>query len=491
MKFSDKTIIYIGSHIAGSMFPLLTSMIMVRYLSQHEYGTYREIMLFTVVLPTWIALGLPQSLSYFIPRASSLKEKKQLALQLFFCLTVLGAVASIVIYAFQDQLVRALSNPSLAPLVWICSLYLLLIVPNKCAQATLLSLGRINFASAMDVATNVGNVLFVVVPLFLGHGLRTVLLSMLIFYALKFVVVLLILMSLEGGLPKLLDRAILKAQMIYSLPLWLSIFVAGVRSSVDKFLIVFLYRTEEFAVYSRGAFELPLVGIVPFALSNVLGPRYAESYKRGNIADLLALWRQAARKVAQLFFPLFVFCFIFAEPIITLLFTSQYTGGVEIFRIYLCLLPLRIVSYKTILIAAGETKPILTATTISFLASVFLGIALERTLGFIGPALGYVFGEISGLGHMLWHSKRVLQVSWTDFIPFRELAQPLWGATLVGIMVFPLHFVALEHTGLVVAYAAVYFAGYIAFMKIFRFFSEEDWALICRFATLKVLRDLR
>jgi O-antigen/teichoic acid export membrane protein len=343
----------------------------------------------------------------------------------------------------------------------------------------------------MDVATNVGNVLFVVVPLFLGHGLRTVLLSMLIFYALKFVVVLLILMSLEGGLPKLLDRAILKAQMIYSLPLWLSIFVAGVRSSVDKFLIVFLYRTEEFAVYSRGAFELPLVGIVPFALSNVLGPRYAESYKRGNIAELLALWRQAARKVAQLFFPLFVFCFIFAEPIITLLFTSQYTGGVEIFRIYLCLLPLRIVSYKTILIAAGETKPILTATTISFLASVFLGIALERTLGFIGPALGYVFGEISGLGHMLWHSKRVLQVSWTDFIPFRELAQPLWGATLVGIMVFPLHFVALEHTGLVVAYAAVYFAGYIAFMKIFRFFSEEDWALICRFATLKVLRDLR
>jgi O-antigen/teichoic acid export membrane protein len=491
MRFSDKTIIYIGSHIAGSMLPLLASIVMVRYLSQHEYGTFREIMLFTVLLPTWIALGLPQSLSYFIPRASSLKEKKQLALQIFFCLTALGAMASILVYSLQDQVIRAFANPSLVPLLWICSLYLLFIVPNKCAQATLLSLGRINFASALDVTTNVGNFLFVVVPLFLGYGLRAVLLSMLIFYALKFLVVSFVLIRLEGGLPKLLDRAMLKAQVSYSLPLWLSIFVAGVRSSVDKFLIVFLYRTEEFAVYSRGAFELPLVGIVPFALSNVLAPRYAESYKRGDVANVLALWRQAARKVAQLFFPLFVFCFIFAEPIITLLFTSQYTGGVEIFRIYLCLLPLRIVSYKTILIAAGETKPILTATTISFVASVVLGIALERMLGFNGPALGYVFGEISGLGHMLWHSKRVLQVSWTDFIPFRELAQPLWGATLVGIMVFPLHFVALEHAGLVVAYAGVYFAVYIAFMRIFRFFTEEDWALICRCATLKVLRDLR
>ena len=491
VSFKDKSIIYIGSHIAGSMFPLLTSMVMVRYLSQHEYGTYREIMLFTVLLPSWIALGLPQSLSYFIPRASSQKEKKQLALQIFLCLTVLGAMASIVIYALQDQVIRAFSNPSLIPLVWICSLYLLFIVPNKCAQATLLSLGRINFASALDVATNVGNFLFVIVPLLLGYGLRTVLLSMLIFYALKFLVVFLILMSLEGGLPKLLDRAILKAQMDYSLPLWLSIFVAGVRSSVDKFLIVFLYRTEDFAVYSRGAFELPLIGIVPFALSNVLAPRYAESYKRGDVANVLALWRQAARKVAQLFFPLFVFCFIFAEPIITLLFTSQYTGGVEIFRIYLCLLPLRIVSYKTILIAAGETKPILTATTISFVASVVLGIALERALGFSGPALGYVFGEIFGMGHMLWRSKRVLQVSWADFIPFRELAQPLWGAAFVGMIVFPFHFVALEHAGLVVAYAAAYFAAYIAFMRIFRFFTEDDWALICRCATLKVLRDLR
>jgi O-antigen/teichoic acid export membrane protein len=209
------------------------------------------------------------------------------------------------------------------------------------------------------------------------------------------------------------------------------------------------------------------------------------------VASVLALWRQAARKVAQLFFPLFVFCFIFAEPIITLLFTSQYTGGVEIFRIYLCLLPLRIVSYKTILIAVGETKPILTATTFSFAASVVLGIALERALGFSGPALGYVFGELIGMGYMLWCSKRVLQVSWLDFIPFRELAQPLGSAALVGIVILPLQYAGMERPGLVIAYAAVYFAAYVAFMRIFRFFTEEDWALIRRFATLKVLRDLR
>ncbi len=492
MRFSDKTIIYIGSHVAGSMFPLLTSIVLVRYLSQHEYGTYRQIMLFTVLLPAWLALGLPQSLSYFIPRTSAPKEKKQLALQIFLCLTAVGGLGSIVIYSLQDQVVRAFANPSLIPLVWICSLYVLLIVPSKCAQATLVSLGRSNFASVLELTTSVGSFLFVIVPLFLGFGLQAFLLSLLVFYVLKFALVGFILMTLEGGLPKLLDREKLTAQMRYSLPLWLAIFVGGLRSSVDKFLVVFLYRTEEFAIYSRGAFELPLIGIVPFALSNLLAPRYAESYQRGDIAGVLGLWREAARKVAQLFFPLFVFCFIFAEPIITLLFTSQYAGSVEIFRIYLCLLPFRLVSYKAILLATGVTKPVLTATTISFVASVVLGMVLQTALGFRGPALGYVLGEICGLGHLLWHSKKVLQVSWTDFIPFRELAQPLWGATLVGVVMLPLHFTGLEQPAwMVVAYAAAYFAAYIAFMRVFRFFTEEDWSLIRRCATLKVLKDLK
>jgi O-antigen/teichoic acid export membrane protein len=207
--------------------------------------------------------------------------------------------------------------------------------------------------------------------------------------------------------------------------------------------------------------------------------------------EVIVLWREMARNVSQLFFPLFVFCFIFAEPIITLLFTSQYSSGADIFRIYLCLLPLRIVSYKTILIATGATKPILTGATVAFIASIFLGISLERVFGLSGPAVGNVLGEILGFWYMLWHSKRVLEVSWMDLVPLRELAQPLWGAAFVGMIVFPFHFVALEHAGLVVAYAVAYFAAYIAFMRVFRFFTEEDWALICRCATLKVLRDLR
>jgi O-antigen/teichoic acid export membrane protein len=491
VNFKDKSLIYIGSHIAGSAFPLLTSMVMVRYLSQYEYGTFRQIMLLAVLLPTCIALALPQSLAYFIPRAAAAKEKKQLALQMFICLTALGAVAAVCVHGLREEVSGSFSNPDLLSFSIIFSLYMLFIVPNKCAQAALLALGRINLATVLDVATDVCNFLFVAVPLVLGYGLHVVLWSLLAFYAVKFLFVLIILLCLDGGFPNLLDRGMLRAQILYSLPLWLSFLVGATRAYVDKFLVVFLYRPEDFAVYSRGAFELPLVGLVPFALSGLVAPRFAASYARGAVSEITALWREMARNVAQLFFPLFVFCFIFAEPIITLLFTAQYSGGADIFRIYLCLLPLRIVSYKTILIATGTTKPILSAAVLGFIASVVLGISLETVLGLIGPAIGNVIGEAVGMGYMLWHSKRILNVSWAALVPTQGLLQSFGGAALVGMIVFPLRSMAFDYPIWVVGYAVAYFSAYVAFMKVFRFFSEEDWALICRCATLKVLRDLR
>jgi O-antigen/teichoic acid export membrane protein len=193
------------------------------------------------------------------------------------------------------------------------------------------------------------------------------------------------------------------------------------------------------------------------------------------------------RKVAQIFFPVFIFCFIFADQIITLLFTSEYRGSVEVFRIYLCLLPLRLAAYRTILSAIGQTKPILGATSIAFVTSALVGTALEATVGLKGPALGSVTGEVVSIWYMLWYSKKTLDVSWLDLIPLQKLAPPFWGAVVIGMVILPCHFFHQGSVALLGLYIVCYFGLYITFMRVFKFFTEEDWALICRCVTLKVL----
>jgi len=477
-----------GSNFVDSFLQLVMGVLMVRYLTKYDYGTFRQIMLISVLVSTTLAIGLPQSLSYFIPRASSSHEKKQLAFQVFIALSLLGAVAAFICYLLRYRIGAGFNNQDLLYYSWIFSLFFLFLIPSKCAQPTLVALGRTNFASLLNVATAIVNFFFVIIPLILGKDLKIILISMLSVYIMKLIIVVYVLFRLEGGMPKLFDLPSLKAQFTYSSPLAGSLIVGVARKYIDQFIIAVFYSPVNFAIYSRGAFELPFVAILPHTLSTLMIPKIAEYQKDGKISNILYLWQESMRKVALVFFPLFVFTFIFAEQIITLLFTSEYLDSVSIFRIYLILIPFRIVAYRTILQAIGNTRPIFTAVCISLILSLVLGIVFERIFGLIGPAIAIVIGELTGSGYMLWQSKVNLKVSFSDLMPVKRLFYPLLSSAIVGIMVLPLNFLDYNASFVLVTSASLYCVVYILIMKVFNIFTENDWELICRWATLKVLR---
>ncbi|MCZ6802238.1 MAG: oligosaccharide flippase family protein, partial [Nitrospirae bacterium] len=283
MRFSDKSILYVASSMMGSVLQLVLGIVLVRYLSQYDYGTYRQILLITALASSGIALGLPQSLSFFIPRAGSPSEKKHLAFQVFTLLILVGSCVAIIMYMFRGEVSSGMNNPELVKFSWIFSLFFVLLVPSKCAQSALVALGRINFASILNLATSMAHFLFVLVPLLMGQDLRVILLSLLTVYGLQFVVVLSVLGSLEGGVPKPLSWTSLKSQISYSFPYWLSIMVGVLRSYIDQFLVAILYRPENFAIYARGAFELPLAATIPWSLGHLITPRLVEFYAKGEI----------------------------------------------------------------------------------------------------------------------------------------------------------------------------------------------------------------
>ncbi|MFQ5963554.1 MAG: oligosaccharide flippase family protein [Candidatus Scalinduaceae bacterium] len=487
-KFSDKVIVYMGSNFIGSFLQLVTGMLMVRYLTKYDYGTFRQIMLIAVLVSTTIAIGLPQSLSYFIPRASTRREKKQLAFQVFIALSLLGLIAAIICYLLRFWITAGFNNPDILHYSWIFSLFFLFLIPSKCTQATLVALDRTHFASFLNAGTAIFNFLFVIIPLILGKDLKIILMFMLTVYIIKFIIVVYVLSSLEGGMPKLFDLPSIKAQFFYSYPLGASLIVGVMRKYIDQFIIAFFYNPVNFAIYSRGAFELPFIALMPYTLNKLMIPRIVEYQKEDRKSSILHLWHESIRKVALVFFPLFIFTFIFAEQIITLLFTSDYLDSVSIFRIYLVLLPFRIVAYRTILQAVGKTKQIFIAVSISLILSVVLGIAFERIMGMTGPAIAIVIGELAGSGFMLWQTKIHLKVSLSDLIPIKRLFYPLLSSLIVGIMVFPLSFASLSTLSILVTSALLYFCVYIFIMRIFNFFTKSDWDLICRWTTLQVLR---
>jgi O-antigen/teichoic acid export membrane protein len=310
---------------------------------------------------------------------------------------------------------------------------------------------------------------------------------MLSVYIIKFIIVVYLLTSLEGGKPKLFDLPSLKAQFTYSFPLGMSLIIGVTRKYIDQFIIAFIYDPVNFAIYSRGAFELPFVALIPYNLTKLMIPKMVEYLKDDRKSSVLPLWHESMRKTSLFFFPLFIFSFIFTEQIFTLLFTSDYLDSVPIFRIYLILLPFRIIAYRTILQAVGKTKQILIAVNISLIISVVLGIAFERVLGLRGPAIAIVIGELAGSSYMLWQTKIYLRVSLSVLFPIKRLFYPFLISAIVGVIVLPLSFLNFNTLLLLVTSALLYLVVYVFVMRFFNFFTKDEWELICRWATLKPL----
>ncbi|GIX49585.1 MAG: hypothetical protein KatS3mg131_3796 [Candidatus Tectimicrobiota bacterium] len=488
MRFADKALLYTATQVLGSVLQIAMGMVMVRYLSKHDYGTFRQIMLLSVLVSNTVAIGIPQSLPYFIPRAASPQARKQLALQVFTVLCLLGALGAGGLYLLRQPLGTAFHNDALPAVAGIWCLYFLFLMPSKCAEETLIALGRITGAALLNLATVVSEFAVVVAALVATQSLYAVLLAMLGLYGLRLLAEFVILLSLEGGWPRLVDWPVLRQQVAYSAPLGLSVLTGVLRSYADKFLISLLYVPETFAVYARGAFELPLVRVLPYTLGGLLIPKIAAAHKAGDTARIIYLWQEKARVVALVFFPLFVFSFLFAEQIVTALFTAAYAESTLIFRIYLCLLPFRIVQYRAILQGVGHTRPIMLATWVALGATVVLSVAFHWLLGFGGPALAMVLGELAGAGFMLWQSKRVLGVKWSDLVPLRQLAAPWWVACGLGLLLVPLASLPLSRLLFLGSTGLLYFVLYVAVLKLLGVLPAPAWELMCRWATLRVWR---
>ena len=69
------------SRIGVSLIGLATSMLLARFRTLDEYGTYSQIIMVTDLVATILLLGLPNSINYFLAKAETVKEKQQSKMQ--------------------------------------------------------------------------------------------------------------------------------------------------------------------------------------------------------------------------------------------------------------------------------------------------------------------------------------------------------------------------------------------------------------------------
>lgn len=428
-------VVLTASKIITTSISLVSVMLLSRFRTLGEYGTYSQILLVINLATALFMLGLPNSTNYFLALANT-HEERQRFLSVYFTLNTLlcfamgGALAvsvPIVVAYFNNELIRDFTY-ILVLLPWtkviIGSISNILVVYGKTERLT-----------AFNVVNTLTALLAILVTRLMNWSFREYILLYLLGEMCMMLWVYAMVWNLEKPLKISLDKQLIAKIFKYSIPIGLAGLVGTVNIEIDKLMIGGFFDTEQLAIYTNAAKELPLT-IVASSLTAVLLPQMARMLKAKDTKGAIELWG------ASICLSYIIICFcamalvVFAPQIMTILYSEKYLPGVPVFRVYSLVLLLRCTYWGLILNSIGKTKLIFYSSVASLLLNVVLNYAMYLVFGMAGPAIATFICILCISILQLICSSKELDVSFGKIFPWCKLAQISAINLLIGLCAF-------------------------------------------------------
>ena len=362
------------------------TMILSRFWTKEEYGTYSQIHLVVNLSISIFMLGLPNSINFFLARAETGEEKQKFLSTFYSLSTLLSFIIGMILSLCLPLIVKYFKNPHLQAYFYFFALYPWANVISSSIENLLVVYRKTRFLVVyrlINCALLFGAALAVVLIRLHFVDYIRLYLGLYILFALAVYV---ICYKLTGRLNISFDRRILRSTLIYSLPLGLASAVGTLNIEIDKLLIGFLMNTEQLAVYTNASKELP-VTIIATSITAILLPKTASMLKHDDREGAVNLWGEATELSFHFICLLVAGLFTFAKDVISLLYSEKYLSGLPVFRVYILVLLLRSTYIGLILNSIGETKKIFYCSLITLALNMVLNPLLYMAMGMIGPAI--------------------------------------------------------------------------------------------------------
>lgn len=396
-----------------------TTMLLSRFRSLEEYGTFSQLLLASNFIGTLLMLGLPNSINYFLARAETQEERRHFlsvyytlstALSIFVGGCLVLAVPLIETY-FHNPLIRSFwFFLALAP--WTS------IIEGSIGNVFIVY-RKTRFLMLFRLIHSVAILGTIVAVQLLGYGFTAYLVAYIIVNALFAIAVYLIASRLSGGIRPLLDKKLLKAILAFSIPIGLATAVGTLNTEMDKLLIGYLMDTEEMAIYANAAKELPLT-IVASSITAVLLPQLTRMLKEEKRKEAVAIWGASIELALMIIALIVAGVFTYAEDAMTILYSAKYLPGVNVFRVYTLNLLLRCTYFGIVMNATGETKRIFWCSVFSLALNAILNPLFYWLFGMIGPAIATFLAIFFIMLLQLAMTAKTVQMRFSGVFPWKS-----------------------------------------------------------------------
>lgn len=412
-----------------------TAIALSRLLSQDKYGTYQQVWLVYNAITPFVLLGIPASVTYYIPRMDAVQQK-MVAFQTALLLAFAGCLVGVILYVFAGLLAGRLGGGPLEELLRLFALFPILALPLVFVEVLLVATNDARGAAFINILLAGTQFLAVVTPVALGYDLKVIIHALNITAIIRIVGVGWYVMRRYRGVPLVFDLGFVGRQLRYSIPLGCASIVGTLSMQLDRLIVASFFGVREYAIYVNGATELPFVGIITVSVMSVVTPEFVRLYGEGKNKEVLRLWHSAIHKVAVLFFPLTAFLLVFATDMVSILFSHRYAESSLFLRIYLLLLPMRITVYGSLLMAAGKSPLVLKAATLGLVLNGVMSLLFVNLIGLPGAALAAVISEYAVCALMLRWCADVLKVGFTEIFPWIALGRIMAVSATAAIFIW-------------------------------------------------------
>lgn len=432
----EKISISILSQGLGSFLVLALSVFLARGISKHAYGTYQQLQMIASTIGLIGVLGMPQALFFYTSKVKDVRRlvDRTAAICLLSCLCF-----GVLFLTLRAYVAVWMNNPDIARLGYLAFLLLMSAVLVSVFEPAFISIGQSNRYYVLNILFSGMMFVTVLLSLFISGNVEWILralviqgfiASLILFYEFRRATV--------GDLRYGGDTVVrVREQLAYGIPLALAFIVGTIGKQIDRFIISGFFSPAEFAVYTRGAVDIPLIPIIVYSFSTILLPRYIALYDNGQKKEMLKLWGDSIVYVALLNFPAFMLLYCLSGDIIITLYSSSYQGSIPVLRGFLFMLLIQVTSVGGMARVIGKTRIVTYLSCISVVVNVCLGVILVRFFGVMGPVVATVVANTVGILYVLLRLCRELQTSFLLIWPWKKLVQVLL-VSLASCSVFAL-----------------------------------------------------
>jgi O-antigen/teichoic acid export membrane protein len=409
-------------------------LILVRRLSQTEFGLYKQVFLLvntaTIILP----LGFAMSAFYFLPRHAAGRARIVGNIAAFY--VAIAGLTGLALLIWPGLLGAIFGGSELVGHAHGLALLLFLAVAASFLEIIAVANEEVAVAARLILATNLVKTLLLAGAAWIAPTVDGLIAAAAIHCLFQAV---LLAWYLGSRFPRFWaegDRTVMRAQLAYALPLGALVILSMAQLDLHSYFVARTFDAATFAIYAVGCFQLPFLQIVAESVGGVMIPAVGRLQLADRRAEIVRLVAGAARMLAAIYFPLYVYLLVTGRELITVLFTESYRDSWPIFAVNLTLIPVAILTSACdpILRAFPACTAGLVRIRVGLLAVLVIGLwtvtAHHWLLGAIVVMVGVTVVDRLAMSLIL---ARALEMSVRDLALFRDVLRLAVAAGLAGV----------------------------------------------------------